>query len=138
MNAGMKYWLVKSEPESFSIEDFKRERVTTWFGVRNYTARNNLKLMEIGDQCIFYRSVHKPAAIAIASVVHEAYQDPTTEEIAWVAVDLEFGREFEREVSLKVIKETPELKDMALLKLSRLSVQPVTPDEFELICKMGA
>ena len=133
----MTYWLVKSEPESFSIDDFKREKVTVWYGVRNYTARNNLRAMQVDDICIFYRSVTKPAAIALACVAREHYQDPTTEEVAWLAVDLEFVEAFIKEVPLSIIKEMPELQNMALLKLSRLSVQPVTPEEFEIICKMS-
>ena len=133
----MTYWLVKSEPESFSIEDFQKEKVTVWYGVRNYTARNNLRAMQVDDICIFYRSVTKPAAIAFARVAREHYQDPTTEEAAWLAVDLEFMEAFKKEVPLSIIKETPELQNMALLKLSRLSVQPVTPEEFEIISKMS-
>ena len=133
----MTYWLVKSEPESFSLEDFKKEKVTVWYGVRNYTARNNLRAMHVDDICIFYRSVTKPAAIALARVAREHYQDPTTEEVAWIAVDLEFVEAFNKEVPLSMIKETPELQNMALLKLSRLSVQPVTAEEFEIICKMS-
>ena len=133
----MTYWLVKSEPETFSLEDFKKEKVTVWYGVRNYTARNNLRAMHVDDICIFYRSVTKPAAIALARVAREHYQDPTTEEVAWIAVDLEFVEAFNKEVPLSMIKETPELQNMALLKLSRLSVQPVTPEEFEIIFKMS-
>jgi predicted RNA-binding protein with PUA-like domain len=133
----MAYWLVKSEPEAFSLEDFRKEQVTIWNGVRNYTARNNLKTMQLGDICIFYRSVTKPAAIALAKVVREFYQDPTTEEVAWVAVDLELIEEFKTEVSLNTIKTIPELQNMALLRLSRLSVQPVTAEEFDIIYKMG-
>ena len=133
----MTYWLVKSEPETFSLEDFKKEKVTVWYGVRNYTARNNLRAMHVDDICIFYRSVTKPAAIALARVAREHYQDPTTEEIAWLAVDLEFVEAFKKEVPLSKIKEMPELQNMALLKLSRLSVQPVTDEEFEIICKMS-
>ena len=133
----MAYWLIKSEPETFSIEDFKNEKVTVWYGVRNYTARNNLKLMQMGDVCIFYRSVTKPAVLAISRVVREHYQDPTTEEIAWVAVDIEFLEEFKNEIPLSKIKETDALLGMALLKQSRLSVQSVNEDEFEFICKMG-
>jgi predicted RNA-binding protein with PUA-like domain len=133
----MNYWLIKSEPETFSLEDFKNEKVTVWYGVRNYTARNNLRAMEIGDICIFYRSVTKPAAIALCKVVREAYQDPTTEEIAWVAVDVEITSTFNKEVSLASVKAEPELQNMALLKQSRLSVQPVLQSEFELIVKMA-
>ena len=133
----MNYWLIKSEPETFSLDHFRAEKVTVWYGVRNYTARNNLRAMQLGDICIFYRSVTKPAAIALARVARENYQDPTTEEAAWVAVDVELIEEFKREVSLQEVKKTPELENMALLKLSRLSVQPVTALEFEVICKMG-
>ncbi len=133
----MAYWLIKSEPETFSLDDFRKEKVTVWYGVRNYTARNNLRAMQMGDICVFYRSVTKPAIIALSKVVRENYQDPTTEEPAWVAVDVEFLEEFKKEIPLSMIKEIPELQDMALLKLSRLSVQPVTPDEFDVICKIG-
>ncbi len=133
----MNYWLIKSEPETFSLDHFRAEKVTVWYGVRNYTARNNLRAMQLGDICIFYRSVTKPAAIALAKVVRENYQDPTTEETAWVAVDVELIEEFKREIPLSEVKQTPELENMALLKLSRLSVQPVTADEFEVICKLG-
>ena len=131
------YWLVKSEPDSFSLEDFIKEKITVWYGVRNYTARNNLRLMQLGDVCIFYRSVHKPAAIALAKVVKEAYQDPTTEDPAWVSVDLEFTDTLKREVSLSQIKQLPELQQMALLKLSRLSVQPVTREEFDIVYRLS-
>jgi predicted RNA-binding protein with PUA-like domain len=133
----MNYWLIKSEPETFSLDHFRAEKVTVWYGVRNYTARNNLRAMQLGDICIFYRSVTKPAAIALAKVVRENYQDPTTEETAWVAVDVELIEEFKREIPLSEVKQTPELENMALLKLSRLSVQPVTAMEFEVICKLG-
>lgn len=133
----MNYWLIKSEPDTFSLDHFREEKVTVWYGVRNYTARNNLRAMQLGDICIFYRSVTKPAAIALAKVVRENYQDPTTEETAWVAVDVELIEEFKREIPLSEVKQTPELENMALLKLSRLSVQPVTAEEFEVICKLG-
>lgn len=133
----MAYWLIKSEPESFSLEDFRNEKVTVWYGVRNYTARNNLRSMQLDDLAIFYRSVKKPAAIALARVVKEHYQDPTTEETAWLAVNFELIEEFRNEVPLSKIKETPELQSMELLKLSRLSVQHVMDDEFEMICKLG-
>jgi predicted RNA-binding protein with PUA-like domain len=133
----MNYWLIKSEPETFSLAHFSAEKVTVWYGVRNYTARNNLRAMQLGDICIFYRSVAKPAAIALARVVRENYQDPTTEETAWIAVDVELIEEFKREIPLSEVKQTPGLENMALLKLSRLSVQPVTAMEFEVICKLG-
>ena len=133
----MAYWLIKSEPETFSLDDFRKEKVTVWYGVRNYTARNNLRAMQMGDICVFYRSVTKPAIVALSKVVRENYQDPTTEETAWVAVDVELIEEFKKEIPLSMVKEIPELQNMALLKLSRLSVQPVTLDEFDVICKLG-
>jgi predicted RNA-binding protein with PUA-like domain len=133
----MAYWLIKTEPEAFSLEDFRREKVTVWNGVRNYAARNNLRGMQYGDLCIFYRSVTKPSAIALAKVVNEHYQDPTTDDTAWSAVDVELVEEFKTEVTLTEIKSTPELLNMVLLRISRLSVQPVTPEEFDIICKMG-
>jgi predicted RNA-binding protein with PUA-like domain len=133
----MAYWLIKSEPETFSLEDFRNEKVTVWHGVRNYTARNNLRTMQLDDIAIFYRSVKKPAVEGLARVVKEHYQDPTTEETAWLAVDFELIEEFRNEVPLSKIKEIPELLNMELLKLSRLSVQRVSDDEFETICKLG-
>jgi predicted RNA-binding protein with PUA-like domain len=133
----MNYWLIKSEPETFSLDHFRTEKVTVWYGVRNYTARNNLRAMQLGDICIFYRSVTKPAIQALSRVVRENYQDPTTEETAWVAVDVELIEEFKREIPLSEVKQTPELENMALLKQSRLSVQPVSALEFEVICKLG-
>ena len=135
----MAYWLIKSEPESFSLEDFRQENVTVWSGVRNYQARNNLKAMQLGDVCIFYRSVTKPAAIALCTVVKEHYPDPTCDPIdeRWVAVDMQIGEELKQEISLASIKGHPELQEMALLKLSRLSVQPVTETEFQIIYRLG-
>jgi predicted RNA-binding protein with PUA-like domain len=133
----MQYWLVKSEPESFSLADFRAEKVTVWYGVRNYQARNNLRAMQMGDKCLFYRSVTKPAVIALCEVVREYYQDPTTEETAWVSVDLQLTQELLNEVSLATIKATPELVEMPLLKATRLSVQPVSADAYALICAMA-
>ena len=133
----MAYWLIKSEPETFSLEDFRNEKVTVWYGVRNYTARNNLKTMQLGDVAVFYRSVTKPAIQGLSRVVREHYQDPTTELPAWLAVDFELIEEFRNEVPLSKVKEISELQSMELLKQSRLSVQRVTDDEFEVICKLG-
>jgi predicted RNA-binding protein with PUA-like domain len=133
----MAYWLIKTEPETYSLDDFRAEKVTIWNGVRNYAARNNLRAMQYGDLCLFYRSVHKPAVIALAKIVREHYPDPTAEGDTWSAVDVELIEEFKTEVSLADIKATPELQNMALLRLSRLSVQPVTDEEFSLITKKG-
>ncbi len=132
------YWLVKSEPESYSIETFQKEKTVIWDGVRNYTARNNLKAMIHGDICVFYRSVTKPAAIALCKVAQEYFQDPTTDLPAWVSVKLEFDRLLKNEVSLTAVKENPTLENMILIKQSRLSVQPLTEFEFEEIMRMSA
>jgi predicted RNA-binding protein with PUA-like domain len=133
----MNYWLIKSEPDAFSLADFVTEKTTVWNGVRNYTARNYLKTMQLGDMCLFYRSVVKPAVVATCKVVKEFYQDPTTDLTAWVAVEVELVAVLEKEVSLNVIKQTPELQNMLLLKMSRLSVQPVTPAEWDMIQKLS-
>ena len=133
----MNYWLIKSEPDAFSLADFVNEKTTVWNGVRNYTARNYLKMMQLGDICLFYRSVVKPAVVATCKVVKEFYQDPTTDLTAWVAVEVALMDIFEKEVSLSVIKQTPELQKMLLLKMSRLSVQPVTPQEWDMIQKLS-
>lgn len=133
----MQYWLVKSEPEDYSIEMFEQEKSTIWTGVRNYTARNNLSMMKEGDLCIFYRSVVSPAAMGIVKVTKEFFQDPTTDEKAWVSVELSYVSTFNQPVSLKLIKQTPSLEKMTLLRISRLSVQPVLPSEFEQIVELG-
>lgn len=131
------YWLVKSEPESYAIETFEKEKIVIWDGVRNYTARNNLKLMVLGDVCVFYRSVTKPAAIALCKVSQEYFQDPTTDLPAWVSVKLEFDKHLKNEVSLQSIKGNPALTNMILIKQSRLSVQPLTEFEFEEIMRVS-
>lgn len=133
----MQYWLIKSEPETYSLDDLIKQDIGIWDGVRNYQARNNLKAMKNGDICFFYRSVTKPAIQALCTIVKEHYPDPTTEEAAWVAVDIQYHSTLENEVSLAQIKANPNLENMALLKLSRLSVQPVTVPEFDEILLMS-
>ncbi len=133
----MQYWLLKSEPETYSLDDLKNENIGRGDGVRNYTARNNLRLMEPGDMCFFYRSVHKPAIVGLCTIVKGHYPDPSSDNTAWVAVDVQYHSELKNEVSLKTIKENPALQNMALLKQSRLSVQPVTTAEFDEILKMS-
>lgn len=133
----MQYWLIKSEPETYSIDTLINEKIGRWDGVRNYAARNNLKAMQLGDMCLFYHSVKNPAAVGICTVVKEHYPDPTTQDAAWVAVDVEFHSKLKKPVPLAKIKENPNLADMALLRLSRLSVQPVTAAEFDEILRMS-
>lgn len=133
----MAYWLVKSEPFKYAWEQFVKDGRTHWDGVRNYAARNNLRAMKKGDQVLFYHSNEGLEIVGIAKVVKEAYQDPTTEEAAWVAVDLAPVRALKKSVSLGRIKATSALKEMQLLRLGRLSVSAVTDDEFAAILAMS-
>lgn len=133
-----RHWLVKSEPSAYSWADLVAEGKTSWTGVRNYTARNNLREMKTGDAVLYYHSVTEKAVIGIAEVCKTAYPDPTAEEGGWSAVDLIPKQALQRPVGLEEIKNNPGLKEMALLRLSRLSVQPVTPDEFEEIIRLGS
>ncbi len=133
----MQYWLVKSEPFKYSWDQFVLEKRTFWDGVRNYAARNNLRAMEKGDQVLFYHSNEGLAIVGIAEVVKEAYQDPTTTDANWVVVDLKPVRSIPHPVTLAQIKAEPSLKDMDLVRLSRLSVGRVTEKEFNKIMKMG-
>ena len=132
-----KFWLVKQEPSAYSWANFVADGKTSWTGVRNYTARNNLRAMRKGDAVLFYHSVTEKAAVGIARVVREAYPDPTAKEGDWSAVDLVPEKALPRPVSLDEIKGNPKLKEMPLLRLSRLSVQPVTSTEFQEILRMA-
>jgi predicted RNA-binding protein with PUA-like domain len=133
----MNYWLVKSEPFKYSWEQFLKEKKTFWDGVRNYAARNNLRSMKKGDQVLFYHSNEGLAIVGIAEVVKEAYQDPTTDETAWVVVDLKPVRSLPVPVTLAAIKAEPALADMQLVRLSRLSVSAVTDAEYKKVLAMG-
>jgi predicted RNA-binding protein with PUA-like domain len=132
-----KLWLVKQEPSAYSWADFVADGKTSWTGVRNYTARNNLRAMRTGDAAFFYHSVTEKAVVGIAQVIREAYPDPTAKEGDWSAVDLAPEKALGRPVTLDEIKRNPKLKQMALLRLSRLSVQPVTSAEFQEILRMA-
>jgi len=133
----MKYWLVKSEPFKYSWEQFVKDGKTFWDGVRNYGARNNLKAMKKGDQVLFYHSNEGLAIVGIAEVVKEAYQDPTTTDPNWVAVDLKPARPIPKPVTLAQIKAESSLQDMDLVRLSRLSVGTVKEREFKKVLAMG-
>jgi len=133
----MAYWLVKSEPSAYSWDQFQKEGQTFWNGVRNYAARNHLKAMKKGDEVFFYHSNEGLDIVGIAKVVKEAYQDPTTDDDAWVVVDLKPVKKLKTPVSLQQIKGEKRLKDMALLRLSRLSVQPVTDEEWKVVMDMS-
>jgi len=133
----MKYWLVKSEPFKYSWEQFVKDGKTFWDGVRNYGARNNLKAMKKGDQVLFYHSNEGLAIVGIAEVVKEAYQDPTTTDANWVAVDLKPVKSVPKPVTLAQIKAESSLQDMDLVRLSRLSVGTVKEREFKKVLAMG-
>lgn len=132
------YWLVKSEPFKYSWDDFVQEGQTMWNGVRNYAARNNMRAMSVGDQVLFYHSNEGLCVVGIAEVVTTAYQDPTTEDTNWVVVDLKPVKKMKNPVTLKAIKEDPELEGISLVRLGRLSVHSITPQEFKHIVKMGS
>ena len=131
------YWLVKSEPDSYSWEEFKKDKTTAWTGVRNFAARLHLRAMNIGDKVLFYHSNKGLEILGYGKVVKEAYQDPTTTDEAWVAVDLKYEKEFKSPVSLAVIKTKKSLANMALIRISRLSVQPVTSEEWNEISELS-
>jgi len=131
------FWLVKQEPSAYSWADFVRDGKTAWTGVRNFTARNNLRAMRKGDAVFYYHSVTDKAVFGTAKVIREAYADPTATEGDWSAVDLAPEKPLARPVTLEEIKGNPKLKEMALLRLSRLSVQPVTREQFEEVMRMG-
>ena len=131
------YWLVKQEPSAYSWDDFLRAGRTSWTGVRKFTARNNLRAMEEGDEGLFYHSVVGKAAVGVAKLARTAYADPTAKEGDWSAVDLVPVKPLPQPVTLEQIKQTPQLKEMALLRLSRLSVQPVSAAEFREVVRLG-
>lgn len=133
----MNYWLVKSEPFKYSWEQFLKDGKTFWDGVRNYTARNNLQAMKKGDRVLFYHSNEGLAIVGIAEVVKEAYQDPTTIDPNWVAVDLKPVKSLPKPVTLAQVKAESALKDMDLVRLSRLSVGAVKASEYERVMVMA-
>jgi len=136
-NLFMAYWLVKSEPFKYSWEQFVKDKQTFWDGVRNYGARNNLRAMKKGEQVLFYHSNEGVEIVGIAKVVKESYQDPTTEEDAWVVVDLQPVKKLKSAVSLQKVKADIRLSEMALVRLGRLSVQPVTESEWKIIMELA-
>src|ERR1700742_3186683 len=133
----MNYWLVKSEPHKYSWEKFNKDGRTFWDGVRNFQARNNLKGMKEGDLVLFYHSNEGKEVVGIAKVVKESYQDPTTEDPNWVVVELAPVKKLKKTVTLEQVKKDPELKDMELIRLSRLSVQSVKKEEFDRVLALA-
>ena len=135
----MAYFLLKSEPDTWSYEDQKKKgaKGDAWTGVRNFTARRHLKEMKKGDRAFFYHTGDEKAVVGIVEVLREAYPDPTAKGEPWVVVDVKTVEALPRPVTLAAVKDEAKLKDMALVKYSRLSVQPVTDAEWKLVCQMG-
>lgn len=133
----MKYWLVKSEPGEFSYADLEKDGKTMWDGVRNYAARNNLRAMSKGDLVMFYHSVHQKEVVGICQVSKEAYPDPTAEKGDWSVVEVIPVKPLTKPVHLHTIKATPELQQIALVTIGRLSVMPLEKKEFEKILSLG-
>lgn len=129
-------WLVKQEPETYSWDDFVRDGRTDWTGVRNFQARNNLRQMKVGDRLLFYHSGTGKCVVGIAEVAKSAYADPTADDPQWIAVDIKPIKRLNA-VPLASIRSNPKLSDMSLLRQSRLSVMPVTREEFDTIVAMG-
>jgi predicted RNA-binding protein with PUA-like domain len=133
----MAHWLIKSEPSKYSWDKFVEDKQTFWDGVRNYTARNNLRAMKKGDEVFFYHSNEGLEIVGIAKVVKEAYQDPTTDDTNWVVVDFKPVKKLKKPVSLATIKADKRLANIALVRLGRLSVCPISDDEWDVIMELG-
>ncbi|MDE0109006.1 MAG: EVE domain-containing protein [Bryobacterales bacterium] len=136
-NPDLRYWLVKSEPFKYSWGDLVKDGWTYWDGVRNYEARNNIRSMAVGDQLLFYHSNEDRAVVGIAEVIREHYQDPTTDDDRWSVVDIKPLQALSSPVTLAEIKREPRLSNMQLVTRGRLSVSPVSADEFGVIVAMG-
>jgi len=136
-NRGMNYWLAKSEPETYSWAQLVKDGKTAWTGVRNFQARNNLRAMKAGDVLLFYHSGETKDVVGLAKVVKAAYPDPTADEGDWCCVDLAAVKPLAKPVNLATIKADKVLKDMVLVKNSRLSVQPVSRAEFERVLELS-
>jgi predicted RNA-binding protein with PUA-like domain len=131
------YWLVKSEPDAFSWDQQVANGVEPWTGVRNHTARNNLAAMRRGDRAFFYHSNIGKEIVGVVEVVREAYPDPTADSGNWVCVDMRALKPMPKPVTLAAIKADPKLQDLALVRLSRLSVSPVSAEHWRYICRLG-
>ena len=133
----MAYWLVKSEPSVYSWDDLVKEKQTCWSGVRNYAARINLRAMQKGDEVLYYHSNEGVEIIGIAKVAKEAYQDPTTNDERWFAVDLKPYKKLKNPVSLAMLKADKRFANMDLVRLGRLSVQTVKEEEWVWVMKLA-
>ena len=131
----MNYWLVKTEPETYSWDDLVRDKKTTWDGVRNFQARNNLKAMKKGDLAFVYHSGEQKSVVGIAEITKEFFPDPKDKE--WAAIEIGHKKKLKNPVSLSTIKSEKKLANMYLVRAARLSVQPVTKEEFDLVMAMS-
>lgn len=134
----MNFWLVKSEPGEYSFQQLEKDGKTMWDGVRNYTARNYLRQMKKGDLVLFYHSVEAKEVVGICKVANEHYPDPTATKGDWSVVDLVPVKPLIKPVSLKQIKAEPSLQNIGLVRIGRLSVMPLSKEEFEKILQLGA
>jgi predicted RNA-binding protein with PUA-like domain len=134
----MNYWLVKSEPEAYAWATFVKDGKTAWTGVRNFQARNNLRAMRRGDRVLFYHSVSEKQVVGLARVTAESYPDPTAKEGDWSCVDLAPEKPLAKPVALEAIKADKILKDLPLVKQSRLSVTPLTETQFKQLLRLSA
>lgn len=133
----MSYWLVKSEPSAYSWDQFVKDKETCWSGVRNYAARINMRAMKKGDEVLYYHSNEGMEIVGIAKLVKEAYQDPTIDDDRWVAVDIKAQKKLKKPVTLAQLKPDKRLANMDLIRLGRLSVQTVKPEEWQIIMEMA-
>lgn len=133
----MNFWLIKSEPSAYSYDNLERDGRTTWDGVRNYQARNFLRAMQVGDIAVYYHSTEGLAAVGIARIAREHYQDPTTDDVRWVCVEVEPHSRFPHPVPLATIKSDKRLEQIGLVRQSQLSVMPLTDAEFFVFLELG-
>ena len=133
----MAYWLVKSEPSVYSFDQLQKEKKVIWDGIRNYAARNNLRNMQKGDRAFYYHSNEGVEIVGIAEVTKTAFQDPTTDNPNWLSVELKPVKKLKKPVPLSTIKNDKRLQDMDLVRLGRLSVQQVRPEEWEIVMALA-
>lgn len=129
----MQYWLLKSDPEAYSWESLEKDKTTVWDGIRNFQARNNLKLMKVGDIVLFYHSNQGTDIVGQVVITKEAYNDPSTDDVRWFVIEIGIDRKFKRSITLAEMKKNPILQNIGLIKQSRLSVMPITPEEYNEI-----
>ena len=133
----MNYWIVKSDPDTYGWPEMVKDKQTFWSGVRNYAARNFMQQMKKGDEVLFYHSLSEKAIVGLTKVVKEAYQDPTTDETAWVVVDLKVVKTLKKPVTLEDMKKDKRLANIGLIRIGRLSVMPLTKEEYDIIMGMA-